>query len=268
MLWAGTFAPHLPADYAEDDADLYTDTPLPKPPSFNEADVSDKPEFIRDTPRLTPKEVVTLKEQHRNRLRSLRGVDEMVDDILGLLEDRGELGNTYVVFTTDNGLQTGQHRMPKKSTPYEEAAGVPLVIRGPGVPAGVVRDQLVINNDFAPTFADWADVDAPGFVDGRSLAPLLQAGPPAGSAWRTAILNEQEQKQRFHIPDYEAVRTTTHTFVQWKTGDRELYDLRKDPYELESIHKSADTLLTARLRTRLRMLATCEGSTCRATEGP
>jgi N-acetylglucosamine-6-sulfatase len=84
---------------------------------------------------------------------------------------------------------------------------VPLVVRGPGVPAGVVRDQLVINNDFAPTFADWAGTSVPGFVDGRSLAPLLRPNPPPDSEWRTAILNEQSQKQRFHIPDYEAVRT-------------------------------------------------------------
>lgn len=268
MLWAGPFAPHLPADYAEGDADLYTDTPLPRPPSFNEADVSDKPEFIRDTPRLTPDEIQTLQAQHRDRLRSLRDVDEMVGDILGLLEDRGELGNTYVVFTTDNGLLRGQHRLTKKSTPYEAAAGVPLVVRGPGVPAGVVRDQLVVNNDFAPTFADWAGVDPPGFVDGRSLAPLLQPGRPAGFAWRTAILNEQGQRHRYIIPDYQAVRTRTHTYVQWKTGERELYDVRRDPYELENINQTAAHLLSSRLKTRLQSLATCEGSTCVATEGP
>ena len=268
MLWAGTFAPHLPADYDERDADLYRDTPLPRPPSFNEADVSDKPEWIRDTSRLNSREIEKLQEQHRDRLRSLRDVDQMVGDILKLLEDRGELDNTYVVFTTDNGLQTGQHRLTKKSTPYEEAAGVPLVIRGPGVPTGVVRDQLVINNDFAPTFADWADTGVPGFVDGRSFAPLLQRDPPADADWRTAILNEQDQRQRFHIPDYEAVRTTTHAYVRWKTGERELYDLQRDPYELEDINDGADPLTLARLKTRLQMLSVCRGSECRAIEGP
>ena len=192
----------------------------------------------------------------------------MVGDILKLLEDRGELDNSYVVFTTDNGLQTGQHRLAKKSTPCEEAAGVPLVVRGPGVPAGVVRNQLVINNDFAPTFADWADTDVPGFVDGRSFAPLLQQDPPTGSDWRTAILNEQNQRQRFHIPDYEAVRTITQTYVRWKTGERELYDLQKDPYELENIEDKADPVTLARLKTRLQMLSACRGSTCRAGEGP
>jgi N-acetylglucosamine-6-sulfatase len=104
MLWAGTYAPHLPADYAERDADLDKDTPLPKPPSCNEADVSDKPETIRDTPQLTTGQIETLKGQHRDRLRSLGDVDEMVGDILKLLNDRGELDNTYVVFTTDKGL--------------------------------------------------------------------------------------------------------------------------------------------------------------------
>ena len=268
MLWAGTFAPHLPADYAESDADLYTDTPLPRPPSFNEADVSDKPKWVRKTPPLGEGQIARLQEQHRDRLRSLRDVDEMVGDILKLLENRGELENTYVVFTTDNGLQAGQHRLTKKSTPYEEAAGVPLVVRGPGVPAGVVRDQLVINNDFAPTFADWADTGVPGFVDGRSLAPLLQQDQPPGSDWRTAILNEQDQRQRFHIPDYEALRTETHTYVRWKTGERELYDLQRDPYELESIDDEADPITLARLKTRLQLLSVCRGSACRAAEGP
>src|SRR5215203_5156409 len=268
MLWAGTFAPHLPADYAERDADLFRDTPLPRPPSFNEEDVSDKPEWVRHTPRLESRQIKSLSKQHRNRLRSLRDVDQMVGDILKLLEERGELDNTYVVFTTDNGLQTGQHRLTKKSTPYEEAAGVPLVVRGPGVPAGVVRDQLVINNDFAPTFADWADTGVPGFVDGRSFAPLLQQDPPTGSDWRTAILNEQNQRQRFHIPDYEAVRTITQTYVRWKTGERELYDLQKDPYELENIEDKADPVTLARLKTRLQMLNACRGSACRAGAGP
>jgi N-acetylglucosamine-6-sulfatase len=268
MLWAGTYAPHLAADYDEHDADLYKDTPLPRPPSFNENDVSDKPEWIRDMPLLKSSQIKTLSKQHRDRLRSLRDVDQMVGKILKLLEERGELDNTYVVFTTDNGMQTGQHRLMKKSTPYEEAAGIPLVVRGPGVPAGVVRDQLVINNDFAPTFADWADTGVPGFVDGRSFAPLLRQDPPPDSEWRTAVLNELDQKKGFYIPDYEAVRTDTQTYVRWKTGERELYDLRSDPYELENVYDEADRLTLARFKTRAELLSGCRGSSCRAAEGP
>ena len=88
------------------------------------------------------------------------------------------------------------------------------------------------------------------------------------SDWRTAILNEQDEKQRFHIPDYEAVKTKTHTYVRWKTGERELYDLQKDPYELENIEDKADPVTLARLKTRLQMLSACRGSACRAGEGP
>jgi arylsulfatase A-like enzyme len=131
-----------------------------------------------------------------------------------------------------------------------------------------VRDQLVINNDFAPTFADWADTGVPGFVDGRSFAPLLSQDPPPDSDWRTAVLNEQDQKQRFHIPDYEAVRTATHTYVRWKTGERELYDLQRDPYELENLSDEAAPLTIARFKTRAEMLSGCRGSSCRAAEGP
>ncbi len=268
MLWVGTFAPHLPAKYSGRHADLYRGARLPKPPSFNEQNVSDKPGWIRKTPPLKPDEVKTLQEQHRDQLRSLRDVDEMVGAMLDLLRDRKELRDTYVVFTTDNGLQRGEHRLLKKNTPYEESAGVPLVIRGPGVPAGVARDQLVINNDFAPTFADWAGVEPPSFVDGRSLAPLLGPDPPTGPAWRTAILNEHHQTTPSRIPDYEAVRTAAHTYVQWETGEREIYDLRRDPYELNSIDERADPSLIARLRTRLKMLRDCAGTTCIATEGP
>src|SRR5829696_7795809 len=169
MLWIGTWAPHLPAKFSARHADLYENAKLRKPPSFNEQDLSDKPRWLREVPRLTEHQIQALQTENRDRLRSLRDVDEMVGAIMNLLRDRKELINTYVVFTTDNGLQRGEHRLLKKSTPYEEAAGVPLAIRGPGVPPGEVRDQLVINNDFAPTFADWANTGVPGFVDGRSF---------------------------------------------------------------------------------------------------
>ncbi len=268
MLWVGTEAPHLPAKYATRHADLYRDAKLRRTPSFNEQDLSDKPGWLRAIPPLKQDRREELEEEQRNRLRSLRAVDEMVGAILNLLRTREELGNTYVVFTTDNGLHRGEHRLVKKSTPYEEAAGVPLVIRGPSVPDGAVRDQLVINNDLAPTFADWAGVGPPGFVDGRSLTPLLKENPPAEAAWRTAILNERDLRTPTRIPNYEAVRTKTHTYVRWATGDRELYDLRKDPYQLENIYETADPSLIASLKSRLRALQDCAGTTCTQAEGP
>src|SRR5215213_6283799 len=117
---------------------MSSDVSLPNPPSFNEDDVSDKPAWIGNTPILTPEEVDELRQRYRQRLRSLQSVDEMVGRLVGVLRQTGELSNTYIVFTSDNGLHLGEHRINKKKwTAYEEAIRVPLLVRGPGVPQGV-----------------------------------------------------------------------------------------------------------------------------------
>src|SRR5215210_9267721 len=209
-LFVCTNAPHLPPEYAARHADLYEDEVLNPPPSFDEADVSDKPQWIRELPRLSDEDRLMLSKWHRNQLRSLRSVDEMVGAILDLLQQRGVLGNTYVVFTSDNGTHMGEHRWwgeeGAKHTAYEEAAGVPLAVRGPGVPAGEVRSQLVLNNDFAPTFADMAGTPVPEEVDGRSLLPLIDSASSEG--WRTALLNERPQAGgHLPVPAYHALIT-------------------------------------------------------------
>ncbi len=102
-------------------------------------------------------------------------MDEALAAIVQRLTSHGILGNTYVVFLSDNGMLFGEHRiMRSKGGPYEESTGVPLVIRGPGVPAGASRDHLVTNADLAATFAEWAGATPPPDMDGRSLAPLLR----------------------------------------------------------------------------------------------
>src|SRR5215203_5056709 len=259
-LFVWTLAPHLPARYASRHAYLYNDEPFNPPPSFNEADVSDKPRWVRDLPNISDEERAQLSEWHRNQLRSLRAVDEMVGAILDLLQRRNVLGNTYVVFTTDNGTHMGEHRWwmesGAKDTAYEEAAGVPLAVRGPGVPAGEVRSQLVLNNDFAPTFADIAGAPVPEEVDGRSLLPLLDNASSEG--WRTALLNERPQAGGgIPVPAYHAVITTRYTYVEYETGERELYNRQEDPYQLESIHKTADPALLQALHARLMTLNAC-----------
>jgi N-acetylglucosamine-6-sulfatase len=111
-------------------------------------------------------------------------VDEMVASLVQELEVAGELDNTFIFFTSDNGYHQGEHLMNYgKNTPYEESARVPLFVRGPGVPAGSKVERLVLNTDFAPTFADLAGIEY--HADGRSLAPLLRGEDPA---WRSAVL--------------------------------------------------------------------------------
>jgi N-acetylglucosamine-6-sulfatase len=262
------YAPHHPAHAARRHAGMFSDQPLPKTPAFNERNVSDKPEWVRNKPRLSPDAVRNTTQFYRQRLRALQSVDEMVGQLVEVLKEEGELSNTYIVLTSDNGLHLGVHRLSDKSSAYEEAIRVPLLVRGPGVPSGITRPQLVLNNDLAPTFASWAGVRPPDFVDGRSLSPLLSASPP--TSWRSAFLIEHRNSENEYpsvraIPAYEAVRTANHLYVEYETGEEELYNLRRDPYELTSRHDSAPQTLLPELKARLEALKVCAKADTSAT---
>jgi N-acetylglucosamine-6-sulfatase len=269
FLYLSTNAPHTPAYVPRRHRGMFSDTPLPKPPSFDEPNVSDKPLWVREKPRLSQGRVDLLRELYRKRLRSLQSVDEMVGRLVDVLRDTGELSDTYIVFTSDNGYHLGEHRLEAKATPYGEAIGVPLLVRGPGVPRGLSRSKMVLNNDFAPTFADLAGVRPPGFVDGRSLGPLLSASPPT---WRRSAFLIEHRRSRQEgpfarlVPNYRAVRTAKHLYVEYRTGDRELYDLGDDPYELRSRQRSASSELKRRLASRLDELRGCAADGCRSAE--
>ena len=183
-------------------------------PSFDEADVSDKPAYIRALPRFDPANV---DAKYRQRARSLQAVDDALKAITDALAAGGRLASTYVVFASDNGFDLGPHRISgQKSTPYEETIRMPLYVRGPGVAPGLVLPQMVGNVDLAPTFAAWAGTTMPGGIDGRSFAPLLRPGAPGPGAWRQAYpLN---QLSRVGIPSWRGVRTRRYTYVEYATG--------------------------------------------------
>jgi arylsulfatase A-like enzyme len=127
---------------------------------------------------------------------------------------------------------------------------------------------MALNNDLAPTFASWAGVRPPGFVDGRSLAPLLTSSPSA--AWRTAFLIEHRRTpEEFAyvraIPNYSAVRTGRHNYVEYGTGEKELYDLNADPTELTNIYNRAPQTLRSELKARLDALKICARAGTSAT---
>ncbi len=261
-------APHFPSYYAPRHASMFTDTPLPKPSSFNEADVSDKPAWVRNKPLLTSTQISNMTKFYRERLRALQSVDEMVGRVVGALRDTGELSNTYIVFTSDNGIYLGEHRLEAKAAAYNAAPRIPLIIRGPGVSKGVSRSQMALNNDFAPTFASWGGATPPNFVDGRSLRPLLTSSPPA--TWRSAFLVEHRKAPEEYayvraIPNYDAIRTPQYNYVEYATGERELYDLNADPTELTNIYNRASSTLISDLHARLNALKSCAGSDTSAT---
>src|SRR5215216_1799385 len=275
FMYLSPNAPHKPAYSASRHANLFTDTPLPRPSSFNEADVSDKPTWVQNKPLLSSTKIRELTNLYRQRLRALKSVDDMVGRVVGALSEIGELSNTYIVLTSDNGYYLGEHRLEEKAAAYNAAPRIPLVIRGPGAPAGVSRSQMALNNDFAPTFALWAGVTPPPFVDGRSLKPLLTTSPPP---WRSAFLIEHRKApEEFAfvkaIPNYDAVRTPQYSYVEYATGEKELYDLNADPTELTNIYNSASPTLISNLQARLSALKSCAGwdasaaTSCKKAEG-
>jgi N-acetylglucosamine-6-sulfatase len=258
FMYVAPTAPHGPATPAERHKGALSEEESPRPPSFDEEDVSDKPSQIQDTERISEEDASKIDDRYRQRLESMLAVDEMVGSLVDELEASGELDNTFIFFTSDNGFEQGEHRLQKgKNQAYEESSRVPLFVRGPGVPAGLKTEKLALNTDFAPTFADMAGVELP--ADGRSLVPLLGG---ADLPWRTSVLLERLPTQN----GYRAVRTGTHKYVEYNNGEKELYDLVSDPYELDNIYESADPSLLEDLKAKLDALKDCSEEDCRKAE--
>jgi N-acetylglucosamine-6-sulfatase len=275
FLSVGFLAPHAGGPPEPDDpAGLATPAPArrhrdrfaaePLPAAVRaaaaEADLSDKPSFLRERPPIGPAEAHAVEENYRQRLESLLAVDEAVVSIVDALRDAGELTRTLVIFTSDNGFFHGEHRMPsEKMLAYEASIRVPLIMRGPGVPAGAERRQLVTNVDLAPTILDVAGASATKPQDGTSLLPLL-ADPRRGRERDLLI----EGPEGFTVDAYRALRTDRYLYVRYVTGERELYDLRRDPLELLSLHDDpAHERVEDELARRLRALRNCAGRACR-----
>ena len=222
---------------------------------------------MRSRSKHSPTRIAEFEQEYRARLRSMLSVEDLLRKTIATLQETGELDNTYIFFTSDNGYHLGNHRLGLgKRAPYEEDIGVPLMVRGPGVPAGEVRKELVLNNDFAPTIAELAGASTPAFVDGSSFAPLLTSSPP--SSWRTAFLEEGWPNGALQVPTHKSVHTQDHMFTEYlDTGEHELYDLNADPYQLESKTQADAPQLYSTLQSRLNALRACSGAECRSAEG-
>jgi N-acetylglucosamine-6-sulfatase len=239
----------------------------PRPPSFGEVDVSDKPADIRALDPITAEQAATIDARYRARLESLLAVDEMVGEMVDALKDKGELNRTVFIFTSDNGFFHGEHRVRSgKVRHYEESSRVPLIIRGPGLPKGERRAQLAANIDLAPTILDFADAKAKRALDGRSLVPLIEHKrfDPGRAILIEGFENADAGDRDGASVRYSAVRTNRYMYAE--TGaEHELYDLRRDPFQLTSRH--ADPAL-AEVRSDLDLLLAklteCAGKTCAA----
>ncbi|RYB88486.1 hypothetical protein EUA06_21055 [Nocardioides glacieisoli] len=226
--WFAIFSPTAPhgpytpsAEHADDFEGVEWD-----PPSLNEADMGDKPSWLRDLPRQDRRKMQKIYE---GKLEELQDVDDQIGRVLDVLRETGQLRRTWIFFVSDNGYLLGEHRLLSKSQPYEEAAGIPFAVRGPGVePANV--DALVSQVDLMPTALDIAglDPDTGRDLDGRSMLGPLRSGD--WSEWRRRLIIENT-----HL-DWALLREGSTAYVEHRdAGEWELYDLDDDPHQLASI---------------------------------
>jgi N-acetylglucosamine-6-sulfatase len=268
LLELATFAPHSPYVPAPRDSREFPGLRAPRPPNFDVLP-TDPPKWLADHPPLTRKQIVKINSAFRRRVQSVQAVDRMIGTVEGTLAADGISRNTYLVFSSDNGLHTGQYRlMPGKLTAFDTDIHVPLVVVGPGVPAGETTRAMTENIDLAPTFAAIARTHIRS--DGRSLLGLAHGR--SGTDWGNAILVEHhggamsvldpdyQQSPSGSPTTYEAMRTRRFLYVEYNDGEREFYDLRTDPFELHDLAGRLTGQERTQLHADLMRLERCHGA--------
>jgi N-acetylglucosamine-6-sulfatase len=261
---------------------------------FDEGNVTDKPRFIRDASHLTPSEKKVYRTFYQKQLDSLRSVDDGVKQVIQALGQIGRLRNTYVIFTSDNGFFFGEHRLlGGKFLAYEPATHLPFLIRGPGIQQGSSTGELVANIDLAPTLLELAGAEADKSIDGRSLVPYLEdpelrsrrpilfesfvetsdveaqgqiSGTTSGSATATTSRRPGRATASLLAPpkDYAGIRLGPYKYIAWPSGEKELYNINRDPSELNSLHEVPNFFpIRNFLHRQMKKLLDCVGRICR-----
>lgn len=278
FLWQSYVAPHTASREEQDTAnwnpppaadrhanDPYAGLPASMDdPAYAEEDVSDKPAHISGRV-WTDTEEQDAIALNAGRIGALQAVDEGVRDMVHALRRSGELSNTLIIFTSDNGYMLGEHRFHGKILPYEPSLAVPLVFRGPGIPAGVKTTDIGTSIDIAPTIVAASQATAVRPMDGRSLLPVMKRGT---NSWETLLIQAGprgagEMKYGWF---YRGVRDERWTYVSYlPTGEEELYDRLNDPSQLENLALNpAYAGVLTEMRSQLQQLQTCASDTCRA----
>jgi arylsulfatase A-like enzyme len=254
FLWFAHRSPQRPNNPLEryQNADVSS---IPSPvdsPNFSESDVSDKPRYIRHQPMLIPGgypgrtingypgymwDTNWIRKEHTLALRTVLGVDDSVQAIIDLLDQKGELDNTIIFYVSDTGYSWGAHRRTGRDCPHEECIQIPFLVFFPeaanrGGSAPYVIDRPVENLDITATIVEVTGITPRRPQDGNSLLPLLEAADPTTADWDDVVLLENRR-----IPVYFGIRTPSWTYVEYATGERELYDLVADPYQLQNLAK-------------------------------
>ena len=271
-LEVATFAPHAPYTPATRNAMDFPGLTAPRTPAFDFQN-TDAPRWLSGHAPLTPQQIAQIDQAFRKRAQSVEAVDDMIGNIESTLQARGLADNTYIVFSSDNGYHMGEHRLlPGKMTAFDTDIRVPLVVAGPGVPAGETTTKIAENVDLRPTFDGIAGATVSRSVDGHSLVSLLGGRTPSG--WRTGALIEHHGPDHARgDPDlpppgsgnpatYEALRTKDAVYVEYHNGQREYYSLTRDPNELHNTYRRLSHAQRMRLHDQLAALRRCRGASC------
>jgi arylsulfatase A-like enzyme len=301
----GDFRKPAGPEPATRDYNTFAGAPYPHDPSqgFNEGNVNDKPRFIREAAYLSPTDIHTYRVYYQKALESLRSVDAGVKQIVDTLGGLHRLRNTYIIFTSDNGFFYGEHRLTGgKFLAYEPSTHLPFLMRGPGIKAGTETGQLAANIDIAPTVLELAGVEADKSIDGTSLYPFAHdpalrtrrpilfesfvqtndveenGGGPAATPTPLATgakgggpsINTRGASASIVAPpkNYYGIRLGPYKYIEWPDGEKELYDITTDPYELNNEARDPNLFpIRAFLHNELVRLETCKGRGCQESAG-
>ncbi|KAK7224561.1 hypothetical protein V2G26_012564 [Clonostachys chloroleuca] len=282
-----------PPEPAPRHAHLFPDAKVPRTDNFN----PDKPsgaDWIRRQPQLTDERIAYNDRFYRGRLQALQAVDELVNAVVDRLEAQGILDNTYIFYSADNGYHISQHRLPPgKECGYEEDINVPLIVRGPGVPKGVVSKAVTAHVDLVPTFLSLAGAPLRADLDGAPIplsAKQLQDAPGHREHVNVEYWGFAGGEANYDLTGsiggrilnntYKALRVVGEGYnlyySVWCTNEHELYDMTNDPGQLtnllhadEAASKATSRILgytpdevIPRLDALLLVLKSCKGSTC------
>ena len=284
-----TFAPHAPYTPAPRNANDFPGLEEPRDPSFNTNNIN-PPAWLGQRKAIGPRQVATLDAKFRKRAQAVESVDKLLADTEATLAANNLTNDTYIVFSSDNGYHLGQHRLNRgKQTAFDTDIRVPLIVAGPGVPAGRVVSQVVQNVDLYPTFVQLAGATPATPIEGRSLVPLLHPGATA-PPWRTVALVEHTRSNDPADPDfegggsnpttYEAIRISAEhlpgfsgpveaVYVEYKDPqhETEYYDIEKDPYEIRNIAGELTAAQRSELHKVLAGLESCHTASACWTAG-
>ncbi len=261
---------------------------------FDEANVRDKPSFIRNAPKLSPSEIHIYRVYYQKMLESLRSIDDGVQRIVGRLRSLHRLGDTYILFVSDNGFFFGEHRLSGgKFLAYEPSTHLPFLMRGPGIKPGSSSNELVANTDIAPTVLQLAGVRPDRSVDGRAVMPFAlhprrhtnrpilfesfvetndvaeNGGGPPSSPARVKARSGASASIVAPAKNYYGIRLGPWKYISWPNGEKELYNEVSDPYELNNRARNPNLYpIRNYLARQLRRLENCAGQACRRSAPP